>query len=66
MEYCSYSVAMLFRRCRSVPIAFGVRFPTGVRDFSLFHRIQTDSEPYTASYSMDTGGSFHEDKAARE
>jgi hypothetical protein len=48
----------------SVSIAMGyrldarVRFPTGPRDSSLFHSIQTSSGAHSASYSMGTGCSF--------
>jgi hypothetical protein len=31
----------------------GVRFPAGVRDFSLLHSVQTDSGAHTDPYSMD-------------
>jgi hypothetical protein len=38
-----------------------VRFSAEARDFSLLLSIHTGSE----SHPMGTGGSFHEDKAAR-
>jgi hypothetical protein len=41
-----------------------VRFPTGTRDFSLFHSAQTDSGVHPSSYTMGTGGSFLRGKAA--
>jgi hypothetical protein len=43
----------------------GVRFPTGERDFSLLHSVQTGSGAHPASYPMGTGGYFPEGKAAR-
>jgi hypothetical protein len=43
----------------------GVQFPAGVRDFSLLHSGQTSSGAQSASYTMDTGGSFPRGKAAR-
>jgi hypothetical protein len=33
----------------------GIRFPTGTRDFSLFHSVQTGSEAHPAFYPMGTG-----------
>jgi hypothetical protein len=36
----------------------GVRFSTGVRLFSLRHRVQTDSGAKRASYTMGTGSTF--------
>jgi hypothetical protein len=43
----------------SVDIATaGVRFPTGVRDFSLLHSAHTGSGANRASYPMGTVGSF--------
>jgi hypothetical protein len=36
----------------------GVRFPGGVREFSLLHSVQTDSKDHPASYAMGFGGSF--------
>jgi hypothetical protein len=41
-----------------------VRFPTGSKDFSLLHRVQTGSGAHPASYVMGTGGSFPDDKEA--
>jgi len=34
----------------------GPRFPTGVANFSLRHRVQTVSGTHPTCYSMDTGG----------
>jgi hypothetical protein len=42
----------------------GVRFPAGVRHFSLLHGVQTSSGAGQVSYPMGTGGSFHGGKAA--
>jgi hypothetical protein len=36
----------------------GVRFPTGARDFSLVHSVQTGSATPSALYIMGTGGSL--------
>jgi hypothetical protein len=36
----------------------GVRFPTGTRDFSRLHRVQTGYSFNQASYPMAIGGSF--------
>jgi hypothetical protein len=41
-----------------------VRFPAGAGNFSLYHRVQTDSGAHPTSYPMDTRGSFPGDKAA--
>jgi hypothetical protein len=35
----------------------GVRFPSGSGNFSLRHRVQTDSGVHPATYPVDTGGS---------
>jgi hypothetical protein len=35
-----------------------VRFPAGAGNFSLHHRIQNDSGAHSASYPVDTRGSF--------
>jgi hypothetical protein len=35
-----------------------VPLPTGTREFSLLHSVQTDAEDHPASYPTDTGGSF--------
>jgi hypothetical protein len=35
-----------------------VRFPAGVRDFSLLHSIQTSSEAHPSYYPVGTRGSF--------
>jgi hypothetical protein len=35
-----------------------VWFPTGARDFSYFHSVQTNSGAHPASYTMGTRGSF--------
>jgi hypothetical protein len=54
-------------RDSSVGIALGyrlddrgsrVRFPAGAGNFSLNHRVQNGSGAHTASYPMDTRGSF--------
>jgi hypothetical protein len=42
----------------------GVRFPAGAGNFSLHHRVQNGSGVHTASYPMDTRGSFPGGKAA--
>jgi len=34
----------------------GLRFPVGTVNFSLHHRVQTDSEAHPASYEVGTGG----------
>jgi hypothetical protein len=36
----------------------GVRVPAGAGNFSIHHRVQTDSGPYPASCPMGTRGSF--------
>jgi hypothetical protein len=41
----------------------GVRFPTGAGNFSLRHHAQTKFGIQSASYSVDTGGSFPGGKA---
>jgi hypothetical protein len=41
-----------------------VRFPIGARYISLLHRVQTGSGAHSACYTMGTGGSFLEGKAA--
>jgi hypothetical protein len=41
-----------------------VRFPAGVTNFSLHHRVQNGSGAHPASYPMDTRGSFPVGKAA--
>jgi hypothetical protein len=41
-----------------------VRFPAGAGNFSLHHRVQTDTGAYPASYPMGTRGSFPGGKAA--
>jgi hypothetical protein len=41
-----------------------VRLPTGPKDFSLFHSVQTISGAHPASYTMGTGGSFTGGKVA--
>jgi hypothetical protein len=43
-----------------------VRFPAGVRNSSLHHRVQNGSGTHPASYPMDTRGTFPGDKAAGE
>jgi hypothetical protein len=40
----------------------GMRFPARAKDSSFRHSVQTGSEALPVSYSMDTGGSFSEDK----
>jgi hypothetical protein len=59
-------------RGSSVGIALGyglddqgmwVRFPGGVGNFSLRHRVQTGSGAHPASYPMSIGGSFYGGKA---
>jgi hypothetical protein len=42
----------------------GFRFPAGAVNFSLRHRVQTDSGPFHPAYLMGTGGSFPGNKAA--
>jgi hypothetical protein len=42
----------------------GVRVPAGAGNFSLHHRVQTDSGAHPASYPTVTGGSFSRGKAA--
>jgi hypothetical protein len=42
----------------------GVRFPAGVGNFSLRHRVQTGFGAQTASYTMSTGGFLPVSKAA--
>jgi hypothetical protein len=42
----------------------GVRFTAGAGNFSLRHRIQTDSEAHPTSYPMGRGGSFPGGRAA--
>jgi hypothetical protein len=60
-------------RDNSVGIALGyglddrgsrVRFPAGVGNFSLHHRVQNGSGAHPASYPMGTRGSFLGGKAA--
>jgi hypothetical protein len=60
-------------RDSSVGIALGygldnrgsrVRFPAGVGNFSLHHRVQNVSGAHLASYPMGTRGSFPGSKAA--
>jgi hypothetical protein len=47
------------RRDSSVGIATArVRFPAGIRDFSILHSAHTGSGANPASYPMSTGGSF--------
>jgi hypothetical protein len=41
-----------------------VRFPAGAGNFSLHHRVQTESGAHPASYPMGIGVSFPRDKAA--
>jgi hypothetical protein len=41
-----------------------VRYPIGVRDFSILHSVQTGSEAHPASYPMGTWSSFLKDKVA--
>jgi hypothetical protein len=41
-----------------------VRFPAGVGNLSLHHRVQTGSGAHPASYPMGTRGSFPGGKAA--
>jgi hypothetical protein len=66
-------IPSLHRRDTSVGIALGyglddrgsrVRFPAGVGNFSLHHRVQNGSGAHPASYPMGTRGSFPRDKAA--
>jgi len=42
----------------------GVRFPAGAENFSPRHRVQTNSGAHLVSYTMGTGGSYPEGKAA--
>jgi hypothetical protein len=62
-----------FKRDSSVGIALGyglddwgsrVRFPVGVGNFSLHHRVQIGSGAHPASYPMGTRDSFPGGKAA--
>jgi hypothetical protein len=41
-----------------------IQVPAEVRNFSLHHRVQTDSGVHPASYTMGTGGSFPAGEAA--
>jgi hypothetical protein len=41
-----------------------VRFSAGAENFSLHHRVQNGSGSHSASYPMDTRGSFPGGKAA--
>jgi hypothetical protein len=41
-----------------------VRFPAGVGNFSLYHRVQNGSGAHPASYPMGTRGSYPGGKAA--
>jgi hypothetical protein len=41
-----------------------VRFPAGAGNFSLHHRVQTDSGAHPVSYPRGTSGSFPRGKAA--
>jgi hypothetical protein len=41
----------------------GVGLPAGAGNFLLHHRVQTGSGAQSASYPMDTGGSFPGGKA---
>jgi hypothetical protein len=43
---------------------FRVRFPAGVGNFSLHHRVQNGSGAHPASYTMGTMGSFLGGKAS--
>jgi hypothetical protein len=43
-----------------------VRFPTGARNFSLHHRIQSGSGAHSASYPMGTRGSLGVKRPGRE
>jgi hypothetical protein len=42
-----------------------VRIPTGVKNFSFWHRVQTGPGAHSASYPMGNGGSFPGSKATR-
>jgi hypothetical protein len=42
---------------------YGIRLPTGAREFSLLHSILTDYGTYQDSYPMDTGVSFTKGRA---
>jgi hypothetical protein len=42
----------------------GVRFPEWASDFTLLHKVQTDSEALPASQLMEAEGTFPADKAA--
>jgi hypothetical protein len=42
----------------------GIRVPAGAGNFSLRHRVQTDSGAHPVSHPMGTGGSFPGGKAA--
>jgi hypothetical protein len=51
--------------CKLDDRMIGFRFPAGIGNFSLRHRVQTDSGAHPASYPMGTGGSSPGDKAVR-
>jgi hypothetical protein len=57
-------VAQLVQR-RPTGWVAGIRFPTGERDYSLLHSVQTGSGAHPASYPVGTGSSFPWTKAAR-
>jgi hypothetical protein len=42
----------------------GIQFPTGARDLSPLHSVQSGAEAHPASYPMGTGCSIPEDKAS--
>jgi hypothetical protein len=45
-------------------VTAGVRLRTGARDITLLRSVQTGTGCHPTSYPMDTGGFFHEGKAA--
>jgi hypothetical protein len=49
---------------RATGLTAGIRFPSGVKDFSLLPSVQAGSGAHPASYSMGTGASVSEWKAA--
>jgi hypothetical protein len=59
-------VAQWYRAGLRVGWSGGVRFPAGDGNFSLHHRVQTDSRAHPASYPICTEGSLPGGKAAGE
>jgi hypothetical protein len=56
MRFCSFDYGLDDRT--------GGRFPEGAGNFSLRHRVHTDSGAHPASYAVGTGGSFPGGNAA--